>query len=72
VGWFDVRDCYVGEGSEHEAMVNGAWPWFLQCTGQDVFVVEMDFGAEPDTVNAGVSMNPNSMNTLIKAYGALS
>jgi hypothetical protein len=36
-------------------MVNGEWSWFLQCTGQGVFVVEVDFGAEPDTVNAGVA-----------------
>jgi hypothetical protein len=55
VGWVDVGDCHVGEGGEHETMVNGEWSWFLQCTGQGVFVVKVDFGAEPDTVNAGVA-----------------
>jgi len=55
VGWVDVRDCYVRKGCEHEAMVNGERPWFLQCTGQGAFVVEVDFWAEPDTVNARVA-----------------
>jgi hypothetical protein len=54
VGRVEVRDVYVGEGCEHEAVVYGEWSRFFQGPGQGPFVVEVNCGAEPNTVDAGV------------------